>query len=987
MAIICIYHRHLARGLHHVSVLKKCRLSVVLLLSLVFSQGLRAENTLLLKAGQDEYYLGHHIDYLEDKQQHWSLADVTSEPLARQFISSQWLVPNFGFTDSVYWLRLKLKNQDNASQIWRLISENNSLNYVEFYRAEKGVYRSVKTGNLRPRSSRDVESTKLVFHVKLAPSEEIQTLYIRVNSQSALLLPLKLYAIDLYYQHRREQILLLSAFYGALFIALLYNLILFYHLRDINYFYYSVFIIFNALAFLEYDGLLKYYITSLASMVGFSLQAWIIAFCVSLQLSSNLLRLREFAKPMYVANRLILLLGLILLVAGFIVQPRSLLAISHISLIVAMLIMLGSGAYRSFQGYQPARVYTLSWLAFIVGSIIFSLSRFAAFDWGEYGIMALRVGIVCNAILLSLTLASTLADIRAQIARTHQKTINTNRARTRALKQATSELEQLVIARTQDLELAKNRAEDASRHKSQFLSSMSHDIRSPLTLVLGFSELIKMQERALNAQGKYALDAIMNAGHHLSVLISDILNVSQIESGEVSLQFVPVNIAAILIDMRQMFSMPATEKNIELTFTLSDDFPTSLMIDEGKFRQILINLLGNAIKFTERGQISCRASCQHSHDGNIQLLIEVQDSGPGIAAEELDKVFASYAQTASGKKYESTGLGLVISRQYARLMGGDIDLHSDLGQGSTFYFALQARASNSVDETSVDAGDAAADVISLGRNKADIALLIVDDDKSQRLLLRRILEPVGFVIHEADSGENAICVFLSVKPMLVLMDWQLVDMSGLEAKGLIRATKSGRHTPVILLTASVFSDDDNGLIALAKDEVLYKPYSQRSLIQLIGSQLSLNYHYASPANNDKKHQGTLVNPSGNTSPSPAKILVVDDVEVNRILLKSILSSLGFDCRLADSGAVALDIIVQWQPELVLLDIQMPDMDGFQVLQQLKRHEWQKNTRIVAVSADLTEHDLSRLHHLGVTTTCEKPVRVEKIRALLEQEIH
>ncbi|HEY9649171.1 MAG TPA: ATP-binding protein, partial [Coleofasciculaceae cyanobacterium] len=429
-----------------------------------------------------------------------------------------------------------------------------------------------------------------------------------------------------------------------------------------------------------------------------------------------------------------------------------------------------------------------------------------------------------------------------------------------------------LAAQNHALEKAKLEAEAANRAKSQFLSKMSHELRTPLNAILGFSQVMARDDFLTTQQLDY-LDIINRSGEHLLGLINDILSMSKIEAGQVTLNENCFNLYDLLHELEQMLQLKVSSKGLTLIFEHSPDLPPYIKTDESKLRQVLINLLGNAIKFTQTGSVTLRASrdrktvrSQHwrirdnrlSASQPVTLRFEVEDTGFGIAPEELSALFDPFVQTQSGRQsIEGTGLGLPISQQFIRLMGGEITVSSIVGQGSIFTFDIQVDLATSAEQPPKSN---LRRVIGLEPDQPSYRILVVEDGAVNRHLLVKILEPLGFEVRTAVNGQEGVALWESWSPHLIWMDVIMPVMDGYEATQLIKDTPKGHKTVIIALTAGAFEEQLDALLRAGCDDVLPKPFQREVLLEKMANHLGVRYRYdeqESPASSIKALRQTV----------------------------------------------------------------------------------------------------------------------------------
>lgn len=413
----------------------------------------------------------------------------------------------------------------------------------------------------------------------------------------------------------------------------------------------------------------------------------------------------------------------------------------------------------------------------------------------------------------------------------------TDRRRTeRDLAALNRTLEARVAERTRELELARDAAEAASRAKTAFLANASHELRTPLNVVLGFSSLLRDDPTLSPTQREHAT-MIARSGDHLLTLINDVLEMSRIEAGAVVAVARPTDLRRVVDDVVDMVRPAAAARSIALSVEV-DALPAAVSIDGSKLRQILLNLLANAIKYTERGSVVLRGGARTLEGERLELAFEVEDTGVGIDASKLDAIFEPFVQAAPTPTFVGAGLGLAITRRHARMLGGDVTVTSELGRGSTFRVVVVGDPSEAP-VPSTRRASAVVGTVALPESDAPPRLLVVDDVPSFRYVLRRIFEPLGFAVDEAGTGNEAIERFREHRPALVFMDRRLPDIDGLEATRAIRALPGGDVTKIVMLTASAFEDHRQEVLDAGCDDFVRKPCDVEDLFAAVEKHLGV----------------------------------------------------------------------------------------------------------------------------------------------------
>ena len=417
-------------------------------------------------------------------------------------------------------------------------------------------------------------------------------------------------------------------------------------------------------------------------------------------------------------------------------------------------------------------------------------------------------------------------------------------------------LENLVKERTIQLDVAKQQAEKSSAAKSDFLTSMSHELRTPLNAILGYSRLLQ-KDRSLSTTQINSLKIINRSGEHLLALINEVLTLSKIEAGQISLDITACDLHSLLYDVAGMFHSSLETKGLYFELIGINDVPQYILADNNKLRQVLVNMLGNAVKFTDKGGVVMSVGIRDKTAAPIQLRIAIKDTGQGIADDEFDKVFAFFEQTASGlNKNSGTGLGLAISRNYVRMMDGDINLKSTVGEGSIFTVDIPVQECTESDINKKNTGEKT--VTGLKSNVPTPLVLVAEDQRESRLLLSQLLRSVGIKVLEATNGKEAMDLFQKRQPDFIWMDIRMPVVDGLEATRAIKASEAGNSVTVVALTAHALDEEKKHILAAGCDDFVSKPFHENEIFEVMQRHLGLEYLYHEDAN-DMKHKGGEIN--------------------------------------------------------------------------------------------------------------------------------
>jgi PAS domain S-box-containing protein len=524
-----------------------------------------------------------------------------------------------------------------------------------------------------------------------------------------------------------------------------------------------------------------------------------------------------------------------------------------------------------------------------------------------------------------------------------------------------------------DLEAERQKALLASKAKTEFLSSMSHEIRTPMNAILGMADLIG--ESDLNSEQRRYLDTILSNGNALLELINSILDLARVESGRMSLEAVAFDVVELTEKVADTLAVRAHEKGIEIAVRFSGDLPHALVGDSLRLRQVLTNLIGNAIKFTERGEVVIDVAHNPDQANPGSLLFSVRDSGIGMPREMLPNIFSAFTQADSSttRKYGGSGLGLTIVQRLVALMGGKVWVESDLGTGSIFHFTVELGLPPAVANQNENRQHREPVL-------ASVRALVVDDNAINRSIVSQMLSASGAIVTEASSGAEGLAAIAANRnhaPFgLMLVDLQMPTMDGFEMIRQMRLGPNGNAPIVMLVTSNGLTTRLNAMRELGMNHYVVKPVKRRELFAAISDAMA---EVAAPADPPaESHRQVVLNESAtDLLDRPLSILLADDSPDNRLLITAYLKKSGYVLDEVEDGQAALDHFMTRAYDAVLMDIQMPILDGYSAVRAIRQWEsanHRSRTPIIALTASALEGDVRRAIQVGCDMHVSKPVK-------------
>lgn len=752
--------------------------------------------------------LGHSIDVFEDVRGTADIADITSVALADSFHRHDRDVLNAGYSRSVFWIRLDLDYRPQESQDpapWLLELAYPPLDRLDLYLpGADGKYQlAQRTGDTLPFASRPISLTNYLFDLKLAPGKPLRV-YLRLESQGSIQAPLTLWSPKAYMENLPGNVYVLGIIYGVLLVMLVYNLFIFVSVRDTSYLYYILYIASFGLYQVSVNGAGIEYFWPDSPWWANAATPFLIgsASLFGCQFARSFLHTREHSPWVDRTLLALMAVGALVMLLAFSASYALSLRLATYLALAFVVVIFSAGILAWLRGMRVARYFIFAWTAFLLGGTINTLMVLGFLPNVFFTMYSGQIGSALEVGLLSLALADRINAMKEE--------------RTRILQESSRKLEQL------NLELA-----NSNRLKDEFLATVTHELRTPMSGVIGSLEL--MQTVPMDVELAQYQKTATGSARDMMRMVNDILALIELQAGKLYPRREPFSLRGLFDSLRAQYAPRAEAKGLRFDLQLDENLPDTLEGDAGKLAQTLGYLLDNAIKFTHQGGVSLRVDGQRQSDG-VALRVAVQDSGIGFETPANDALYQRFHQLDGSltREYGGLGIGLALCRQLTELLGGQLQHHSSPGRGSRF--VLELNLGQPAQSFSVPPRRAGGQAL---RRPEQCTVLVVEDNAINQLVIRGMLLKLGYRVRTADNGSEAIDLLRREGVDAVLLDCQMPIMDGFATCRAIRALPQGGELPVLAITAHSHSGDRERCLAAGMSDYLAKPVKFEELQTLL----------------------------------------------------------------------------------------------------------------------------------------------------------
>ena len=938
------------------------------------------ELAVALIGDKNRYEIGLFTQYLADSDNALDISSVRSLPRS-EWTSLDSDTVSLGFYQSPHWFRASFININSTSNQWILELGYPLLDFIDFFIVRDGkVIGHEVGGDHVPLNLRQIQFRENLFKIEI-PQGQLIEVYFKISTTSSLQFSATLLSLDEFIQMDHNEQLVYGLYFGMLIILFIYNALIYSVVRDTRYLYYLLYI----------SGFILFQFT----LTGFALEylwregpMWedeivIAAICITtigmLLFSKNFLELRYTMPKSYKIYNVGIAYYLLILAYVFVGDYPIAVISATIGAMLRAVVILVTGALRLLNHFKPARYFMLGWSFFLVGVVIYGCKTLGILQPSPLTEYAIQIGSTMEALLLSLALADRI-NVLSNESRRIQKEVTQKlqtevTVRTRQLEKRTEEAE----AAKRRAESLRIEAENVTKLKSQFLANMSHEIRTPMNGILGLADMLVETELS-ELQRKY-LDTINSSGRSLLRVINDILDYSKIESGKMDIESIELDLDRLVDDCISIFAAKVEEKQIPLVSYIAEEVPRWILGDPTRIQQIMLNLIGNAFKFTDHGQIIIRISResgefnsasgdeQSACDNKVNLKFSVIDSGLGITEEQQKKLFRSFAQADSSttRRYGGTGLGLTISKTLAELMGGKIGVSSEYHKGSEFWFTITTQSAPNR---------------SKARNKfptnINSVFLILTENASVNSIYCEQIQAWGGRAHGVEQVETLQTLLTEQKTVnncrvIVLIDYNFRNDGLHVGEEIIKLNPQVNHW--VYMYPQHNSKIANDALEIGFNSAMELPVGPSDFYASVSSYLGIK---SKPKNNQKGIYET------SHSFSHINVLVAEDNAVNQMVIKGALRKLGITPLIANNGKEAVELVGlgDHKIHIIFMDCEMPKMDGYTATRIIKDMTIVDVPYIVGLSAHALEESKEKGLNSGMDAYITKPIDRQELTTII-----
>jgi len=905
-------------------------LSTILVLMLLSTSNALA-NPLTINSDEFSLSLSESLEYIEDPQGDLTPADLLKPQISQQFARSHNSMLRFGFTQSTIWTRFSVQNTLPDKTTAYIYFTRPNIGHIELYQQQGDTITRLSIGgHSTERVYGDIPSRTPIFKIAIA-ADSTTNYFLRLQSEHHLNISILLTSALKLSEHSTNTQTLIGLGIGALLVLLVYGLFQYHQQHDKSYLYYSLYVASTALYFLTntgYLGILWFPAPSL--YIRLEILFLILVVLTNTLFSRHFLDIRNSSA---ILERLLLGIeiacGISVLILS-VLPSRYAIQASLFVAIATTPVILFVALHRVLHGFSPAR--------FLVASrtiLVITAALGIPLLWGDLPLSfsiswLLLTGLTLEGLFLALALSSK-KDSHQHAHQSHAQHVIIDDAVTRA--------------------------------KSDFLAQLSHEIRTPMNGILGMSELL--EETPLSHTQRDYIRTISTSGNNLLKILDDILDYSKLETGKLTLDITGFDISSMLTDCIEVFQIKVQEKQIELLSHIQNHVPSQVKGDPNRIRQILSHLISNAVNFTDHGDILITINADTDRS-NQHIRFEVKDTGVGIAKEQLRDLLTPPKQH---ELFQSKGLGLAIAQQLVAIMGGVIGVESQLGKGSTFWFSIPLEPLSSAETSSIH-----------GENLQGLQLLVVDDNASCRLVIQQQAISWGMQVSSAVNGKQALAMLRTQANLqdpinIVILDHEMPGMNGLELAARIKEDRLiNNDLLVVMLTGLGIAPTSTAARNAGIRRVITKPVTGRLLKVTLAEELGHLKHiqdtHTHPVGDDVEIENSI------------KILVAEDHHLSQKVIKGMLARLGLEATTVNNGLEVVEAAQNSRYDLILMDCDMPEMNGFDATKTIRQWEHENNkgeTPIIALTAHIMDEHKNKSLACGMNAHLSKPIELSELR--------